>query len=159
MPDGSALPDDLIQSRATKPSTRPRDVNPRMSAVPLVGNPTGLLYRLRFIDQQLAEMDNDASTGGRWSYVGRGLHREAQALVDLAVTQSPGSMADCVAVIAAAYEKIGDVYREERPADEMTKLLEAPMDALERVANFVAAEIGLRAQDFGGDWIFVGDCT
>ena len=158
MPDGSIHADlTAALPQASKPRARHREASPEPSVVALVGNPTGMLFRLRFIDDQLTAMDSDSSSGGRWGYKGRGLHREASALVDLAVEQTPTNVADCVALIAVAYEKIGDVYREERDAKEMTKRLEAPMDAIERVARFLAAEIGLQAQDFGGSYIFVGD--
>ena len=158
MPDGSHHADlAAALPQLPKPRVRHRAASPDMNLVPLVGNPTGMLFRLRFIDEQLTAMDNDGSSGGRWSYKGRGLHREASALVDLAVGQAPKNVADCVALIAAAYEKVGDVYREERTAQEMAERLEAPMDALVRAATFLAAEIGLQVQDFGGDYIFVGD--
>ena len=158
MPDGSHHADlTAAPSQASKSRHRNREASTAMNVVPLVGNPTGMLFRLRFIDEQLTAMDNDQSTGGRWSYEGRGLHREACALVDLAVEQTPTNMTDCIALIAAAYEKVGDVYREERTAEEMTERLEAPRDALQRVASFLAAEVGLQVNDFGGDWIFVGD--
>ena len=158
MPDGSIHADIAAAPvRASKP-VRQRCQSP--SATALVGNATGLIFRLNEVEAHMARLDLDPEEPcGRHSHEGRALQRQAKALVDLAIELEPVNMTDVMALIAALYEKVGDVCREERSAEEMGRLLEAPMNAIERIGRFLAPELGLTISDFASNYTCLGDAS